>query len=83
MTRVSSPGELFGRAMREIRQDKGLTQAQLSRRSGLTQARISELESGVRMPNLLTVLRLAVALDCTAADLVAVFDGADLANLIK
>lgn len=45
------------------------------------QARLSELESGARMPNLLTILRLAVALDCKT-DLVGTFDKTDLRALL-
>jgi transcriptional regulator with XRE-family HTH domain len=79
---VTAAGELFGQRMRDVRQRRGLTQTELSDRSGFTQARLSELESGARMPNLLTILRLAVALDCKVMDLVGAFDKTDLPSIL-
>jgi len=40
------------------------------------------MESGVKFPNLLTVLRLAVALECKVTELVRVFDKSDLSSLL-
>ena len=79
---VTSAGIAFGQRMREVRQKRGLTQVDLCERSGLPQARISELERGSRMPNLVTILRLAVALECKVTDLMSVFDKADLPSLL-
>jgi transcriptional regulator with XRE-family HTH domain len=82
MAVVTAAGKAFGERMREVRQKQGLTQVELSERSGLPQARISELERGARMPNLGTILRLAVALECKVTDLMSVFDRADLPDLL-
>jgi transcriptional regulator with XRE-family HTH domain len=82
MAIVTAAGKTFGERMREVRQKQGLTQVELSERSGLPQARISELERGARMPNLGTILRLAVALECKVTDLMSVFDRADLPDLL-
>lgn len=68
--------------MRELRQKRGLTQVQLADRCGFPQARISELERGGRTPNLVTIIRLALALDCKVGALVSVFDKEDLAPLL-
>jgi len=68
--------------MKEIRQKRGLTQIELSQRSGFSQARVSELERGSRMPNLVTILRIASALDCKVAELMSVFDEEDLPSLL-
>lgn len=75
-------GEVFGDRMRELRQKRGLTQVQLADRCGFPQARISELERGGRTPNLVTIMRLALALDCKVSALVSVFDKEDLAPLL-
>lgn len=75
-------GEVFGDRMRELRQKRGLTQVQLADRCGFPQARISELERGGRTPNLVTIIRLALALDCKVSALVSVFDKEDLAPLL-
>lgn len=77
-----TPGGMFGDRVREIRHEKGLTQVDLSDRLGLPQSRVSEIESGARAPNLVTILRLAVALDCKVTELMAVFDRNDLARLL-
>jgi hypothetical protein len=40
------------------------------------------MELGIQFPNLLTVLRLAVALECKVTGLVRVFDKADLPAIL-
>lgn len=57
-------GAVFGEHLRELRQKRGLTQVALAERCGFPQARISELERGGRTPNLVTIIRLALALEC-------------------
>ena len=46
-------------AMIDARKSAGLTQKQLSEKTGITQADISKLESGNANPSLRTLLRLA------------------------
>jgi len=79
---MRSAGEVFGQRMKEIRQKRGLTQVELSERSGFSQARISELERGSRMPNLVTILRIAAALECKVSVLMSIFDDEGLASLL-
>jgi transcriptional regulator with XRE-family HTH domain len=78
-----TPGELLGERVRELRQKRGLTQVDLGERLGLPQSRVSEIEKGSRVPNLETILRLALALDCKVSKLMAVFDEEDLAKLLS
>ena len=75
-------GQVFGEHLRELRQKRGLTQVDLAERCGFPQARISELERGGRTPNLVTIIRLALALECRVSALVSVFDKEDLAKLV-
>ena len=82
MTRVQPEGEVFGRRLRELRQKYGVTQEQLSLSTGLTECYISNMERGLKVPSLTTVLRLAVALDCKVTELVAVFDKTDLPSIL-
>jgi len=77
-----SAGNVFGEHMRELREKRGLTQVQLAERCGFPQARISELERGLRSPNLVTMLRLALALECKPSVLMAVFDKTDIHPLL-
>jgi transcriptional regulator with XRE-family HTH domain len=60
-----------------------LSQQELAERVGIPQPHVSAMESGVKFPNLLTVLRLAAALDCKVTELVRVFDAADLPSLLS
>lgn len=53
------------RAMMDARIRAGLTQNELSKKSGISQADISRLENGTRNPSLSLLKRLAEALDTT------------------
>jgi len=53
------------RAILEARIQAGLTQSQLSAKSGISQADISRLEKGTRNPSLALLKRLADAMDST------------------
>ena len=53
------------RAILDARIQTGLTQMQLSERSGISQADISRLEKGTRNPSLSLLKRLAEAMDST------------------
>ena len=83
MTRSSAVAELFGERLRELRHAAGLTQEALADRAGLPHTHISAMERGIKLPNLLTLLRLAVALDCKVAKLVRVFDETKLASMLS
>lgn len=83
MAIASSASSAFGERVRELRQKRGLTQIELSERSGYPQGRISEIESGTRVPNLVTILRLSIALDCKPTALLAPFDKLNVTALLK
>ena len=51
------------RAILDARIRAGLTQAELSKKSGISQADISRLENGTRNPSLALLKRLAEAMD--------------------
>ena len=53
----------FGRRLKEMREQAGLTQPQLAQRSGLTKAGIANLEQGRREPSWSTVVALSRALN--------------------
>jgi transcriptional regulator with XRE-family HTH domain len=67
-------GTVFGKHLREMRLALGLTQAQIAERCGTMVPVISNLERGVTVPSLSTILHLAGALGCEPSDLVKVFD---------
>ncbi|WP_083771026.1 helix-turn-helix domain-containing protein [Phenylobacterium zucineum] len=61
---------LVGSNVRRLRLARGLTQEQLSERTGFTQGYISELELGRRNPTVVSLFVLSQALDSTPVDLV-------------
>jgi transcriptional regulator with XRE-family HTH domain len=65
------PKEQFGVNLRRLRTAAALSQMELSNRSGLDMAEISRLERGQRDPRLMTIVRLATALNADPAVLVA------------
>jgi transcriptional regulator with XRE-family HTH domain len=75
--RVQREGEVFGRRLRELRQKYEVTQEQLSITTGLTEGYISNMERGLKVPSLTTILRISVALNCRVTELVSIFDTVD------
>jgi transcriptional regulator with XRE-family HTH domain len=65
-----SISEAFGLILRQVRQDKGLTQERLGELAGLHRTYISLLERGLRTPTLDVLFRLAKSLGVSASDLV-------------
>jgi len=76
-------GELFGTRLRELREQRGETQRSLAALTGMTHAYISEMERGLKVPSLTTLVRLALALDCKLTALVAQFNKADLRAMLR
>lgn len=66
----------FGRVLRDLRKQAGLTQEQLGFEAELERNYISMLERGERQPTLTTLIKLARPLQTSAAALVARVEGA-------
>jgi transcriptional regulator with XRE-family HTH domain len=75
-------GVLFGQRLRDIRQRRGVSQDQLALTAHMSKAYISNMENGMKVPSLTTILRLAVALNCKVMDLVGAYDKTDIRRLI-
>ena len=56
--------------LREIRERLFMTQAELAERSGVAESNISRIESGIQIPRISTIRRLALALGVSPGDLV-------------
>lgn len=65
------PAKAFGRALSRRRKKAGLTQEALGFDAGLERVFISWLETGKSQPTFQTMLKLSLALNCSATDLVA------------
>src|SRR5829696_546236 len=63
--------EAFGKNLRRVREERGISQTELFKRSGVAQSTISELEHGKRRPHRGTVGTLAEALGVEASALLA------------
>ena len=57
-------------ALREIRERKGVTQAELAFRVNVTGATISQYEKGKREPRIETLIAISNVLECTIDELV-------------
>lgn len=61
----------IGKRVRKLRQQRGLSQEQLSERSGLTPPHVSHVETGNTKISLPSLVNIANALDATMDDLLA------------
>jgi len=82
LSEVTHAAELLGTRIREMRKKRRLTQVMLAETSGIPQSHMSSIERGAMLPNLVTLFRLAAALDCKVSSLVSVFDKEDLNKLL-
>jgi transcriptional regulator with XRE-family HTH domain len=64
----------FGQELRTRREARSFTQESLATESGLDRTFISQIERGIRQPTVLSLCRLAIALDTTVAELVMSID---------
>lgn len=62
--------ERFAKRLRELRVERGMTQAELAERAEVTATYISKLESAGAAPGIDLVEKLGAALGTTAADLI-------------
>jgi len=82
LSEVTHAAELLGTRIREMRKKRRLTQVMLAETSGIPQSHMSSIERGAMLPNLVTLFRLAAALNCKVSALVSVFDREDPATLL-
>lgn len=75
----------FGKAIRARRLAAGMTQEKLALEAGLERVFISWMENGHKQATFQTMLKLARALNCSAADLVSeaerILSGSDSCDL--
>jgi transcriptional regulator with XRE-family HTH domain len=61
--------DLFGRALREIRHERGVTQEELAFESGYHPTYIGQLERGRKSPSLRAIIRIANALSTPGSEI--------------
>jgi transcriptional regulator with XRE-family HTH domain len=74
---------VFGKTLRRLRDDRRLSQEKLSAAAHLTMNYLSDLERGIKVPSLTSILKLAYALDCPPADLLSEFSTAAIRRLFR
>lgn len=68
------PEEIFGKIIKEIRNQQGISQEELSDRTGLDRSYLSQIENGKKSPSLSTILRISRALNLKTSELLLKFE---------
>ena len=64
------PGEAFGRVLRTLRVERGLSQEALALEAGVQRNYVSLIERGVNQPTITTIFKLATALEMKPSQVV-------------
>lgn len=65
---------VLGRAVRETRARRGISQMELGRRSGLHRNYVGAIERGEINPTFSTLMRVAAGLDLPVSELIALYE---------
>lgn len=66
--------EVFGEVIKELRNQKNISQIELAERGQFNRTYISDLERGLKQASLSTILRLAGALDVQPHELIMLLE---------
>jgi transcriptional regulator with XRE-family HTH domain len=75
MGRADEPQPALGKAIRRLREKRGVTQEALAHEAGITTGTLSLIERGQSNPAWGTVSRIAAALDSSIGEIGKVADG--------
>lgn len=64
-------GVLFGKVLRRLRKEAGLTQEQLGQEADLQRNYVSLMERGVNQPTITTLFKVAKALNCPPSKIIS------------
>ncbi|MGQ0697460.1 MAG: helix-turn-helix domain-containing protein [Panacagrimonas sp.] len=70
-TYEAAPAIAFGSAVREERTNQGIAQETLAHLSGIERSHLGKIERGEHVPTLPIILKIARALKCSSAQLMA------------
>ena len=71
---MSNVSVRFGSALRQLRDERGWSQEQLAEYADLNRSYVGEVERGIAMPSLATLVKLACALGLRPSALLASFE---------
>jgi transcriptional regulator with XRE-family HTH domain len=74
-TAVKSAECLFGQEISRIRKNRGISQEELGFQAGVHRTYVSQVERGLKSPTLAVILKLTLALNCSAGRLVGKIEG--------
>ncbi|MBC9250975.1 transcriptional regulator [Pseudomonas alcaligenes] len=63
--------QAFGTAVRALRTERGIAQESLANLAGIERSHMGKVERGEHMPTLAIIFKIASALDCSTAALMA------------
>ncbi len=66
-----SPGMAFGRVLRKLRRERGVSQEALALEADLQRNYISLIERGINQPTITTIFKLAAALNLHPSEMIA------------
>jgi len=61
----------FGRAIRELREERGISQETFALKCGIDRSHYGGMERGERNPSLATILKIATTLDVPTSEVLA------------
>lgn len=67
----AEPARAFGEAVRALRTERGVAQETLAHLAGVERSHMGKVERGEHMPTLALILKIARALGCSSAELMA------------
>ena len=70
-TYEAEPARAFGEAVRALRTERGVAQKTLAHLADVERSHLGKVERGEHMPTLALILKIARALECSSAELMA------------
>ena len=67
----AEPAKAFGATVRAMRTEHGIAQEALAHRAGIERSHMGKIERGEHMPTLALIIKIARALECSSADVMA------------
>jgi len=67
----TQPGAAFGRVLRTLRKERGLSQEELALEADLQRNYVSLIERGINQPTVTTIFKLALALKVRPSEMIA------------
>lgn len=74
---------VFGKTLERLRTERGLTQEKLAHAASLSTNYVSDIERGMTVVSLTTILKLSAGLGCSPSDLLGDFTTATIRRALR